>query len=237
MKEATKTIIELAIRNDDQVDSQTATLVMNALNSSLPSQNNYRTASPEEPLLLSMNKAAAKLGVSRVTFWRLVNTGGIKPIEIFEGVFRYNPTIPRRRDWSNRAGAFARSRRQTNGSRRMRSCSTGTPVRWRWVISGNRQKALYAQRVSHREACRRMSPLLRPPIQVHPSRTTPSFSRIKSRKSSAIWQTAKCQGMPRFISAHRIIRPRHRPRNALKSSETPLRVLPRRKRKYPNVRH
>ena len=53
----------------------------------LPTHQNF---SSDEPLLLKMNGAAKKLGVSRVTFWRLVNSGAIKPIEIFEGVFRYS---------------------------------------------------------------------------------------------------------------------------------------------------
>ena len=90
MKESTKTIIELAISNDDQVDCQIARLIKNALNGSLPEQVNTRSSNTDEPLLLPMNKAAKKLGVSRVTFWRMVNVGTIKPIEIFEGVFRYN---------------------------------------------------------------------------------------------------------------------------------------------------
>lgn len=87
MKEATKAIIELAIGNDDEIDAQIADFILNALQGNLPKS---RSSSPEDPLLLKMNDAAKKLGVSRVTFWRLVNTGTIKPVEIFEGVFRYN---------------------------------------------------------------------------------------------------------------------------------------------------
>lgn len=87
MKEATKAIIELAIGNDDEINSQIADFILNALQGNLPKS---RSSSPDDPLLLKMNDAAKKLGVSRVTFWRLVNTGAVKPVEIFEGVFRYN---------------------------------------------------------------------------------------------------------------------------------------------------
>lgn len=90
MKEATKTIIKLAIKSDDQVDSRFAEFITMALDGSLPESNCRHAHSTHEPLLLKMNDAAKKLGVSRVTFWRLVSTEVIKPIEIFEGVFRYN---------------------------------------------------------------------------------------------------------------------------------------------------
>lgn len=87
MKEATKAIIELTINNDDEIDSQIAELILNALQGHLPTS---RSSNPADPLLLKMNDAAKRLGVSRVTFWRLVNSGAIKPVEIFENVFRYN---------------------------------------------------------------------------------------------------------------------------------------------------
>jgi len=90
VKEATKTIIKLAIKSDDQVDSRFAEFITTALDGSLPESNYWHANSTHEPLLLKMNDAAKKLGVSRVTFWRLVSTQAIKPIEIFEGVFRYN---------------------------------------------------------------------------------------------------------------------------------------------------
>ncbi|MDQ8195692.1 helix-turn-helix domain-containing protein [Coraliomargarita sp. SDUM461004] len=90
MKEATKSIIELAINNDDQVDPQIVEFIMMALAGNLPGPSCNQNHSTNEPLLLKMNDAAKKLGVSRVTFWRLVNTGAIKPIEIFDGVFRYS---------------------------------------------------------------------------------------------------------------------------------------------------
>ena len=90
MKEATKTIIELAIKNDEQVDSQVANVITKALKGQLPEKSNSLSRNPDEPMLLKMNDAAKKLGVSRVTFWRLVHTGAVEPVEIFEGVFRYN---------------------------------------------------------------------------------------------------------------------------------------------------
>lgn len=90
MKETTKTIIELAVKNDDQVDSRIAELITKVLEGSFSEVTDSRSSYSDEPLLLKMNDAAKRLGVSRVTFWRLVNSGAIRPIEIFEGVFRYN---------------------------------------------------------------------------------------------------------------------------------------------------
>ncbi|MDP0495293.1 MAG: helix-turn-helix domain-containing protein [Verrucomicrobiota bacterium JB024] len=90
MKEATKTIIELAINNDDQIDARVAETIKQALVGKLPVQEGRRARPTGEPMLLKLNDAAKKLGVSRVTFWRLVHSGAIRPVEIFEGVFRYS---------------------------------------------------------------------------------------------------------------------------------------------------
>lgn len=44
---------------------------------------------PDQPLLLSQKDTALKLGVSRVTIWRMTNEGILNPIEILSNTFRY----------------------------------------------------------------------------------------------------------------------------------------------------
>ena len=44
------------------------------------------------PLLLSMGKAAAFLGVGRSTLWRMLQAGRLQRVEIFPGCFRVRRT-------------------------------------------------------------------------------------------------------------------------------------------------
>jgi excisionase family DNA binding protein len=45
-------------------------------------------ASPTGPLLLPMGKAAALLGVSRPTLWRMLNAGRLTRVEVLPNTFR-----------------------------------------------------------------------------------------------------------------------------------------------------
>jgi excisionase family DNA binding protein len=59
----------------------------------------------EGPLLLGMGAAAKRLGVSRATFWRMLQTGRIQKVELFTGSYRV-----RREDLTKLAsGAFGDS--------------------------------------------------------------------------------------------------------------------------------
>lgn len=46
------------------------------------------TARPLGPLLLGMSKAAALLGVSRATLWRMIRAGKLARVEVLAGSFR-----------------------------------------------------------------------------------------------------------------------------------------------------
>ena len=54
------------------------------------------------PLLLSMRQAAKMIGVSRVTFWRMMKAGKLERVEILPGSFRV-----RRADVEALAGGVA----------------------------------------------------------------------------------------------------------------------------------
>ena len=42
----------------------------------------------EEPLLLGMGQAAKLMGLSRVTFWRLIKSGRLEKVELYTGSYR-----------------------------------------------------------------------------------------------------------------------------------------------------
>jgi excisionase family DNA binding protein len=64
-----------------------------------------REGAGEGPLLLGMGAAAKHLGVSRATFWRMLQTGRIQKVELFTGSYRV-----RREDLTKLAsGAFGDS--------------------------------------------------------------------------------------------------------------------------------
>ena len=65
---------------------------------------------PEQPLLLTMTAAAKLLGVSRVTLWRMVKDGDIRPVEITPNVFRI-----RRQDLNKIASRYAKYRPTPRG--------------------------------------------------------------------------------------------------------------------------
>ena len=84
MKTATRQMIELALNADETVEPEVREVVTAALRGELPEQ----VPVDEQPLLLTMTGAAGVLGVSRVTLWRMVKMGALKPIEIMPGIRR-----------------------------------------------------------------------------------------------------------------------------------------------------
>jgi predicted DNA-binding transcriptional regulator AlpA len=81
----TRAMIELALSSDKSISLRVAHAIRDLLNGALTPSDGGTTA----PLLLTMTDAATHLGVSRVTFWRLVKKEVFQPVEITKGVFRY----------------------------------------------------------------------------------------------------------------------------------------------------
>jgi excisionase family DNA binding protein len=46
------------------------------------------SVSPEEPLLCSIGAGAKRLGVSRTTLWRMIQSGRLDKVEIYPGSYR-----------------------------------------------------------------------------------------------------------------------------------------------------
>ncbi len=84
MSPGTREIIRLALVNDATVSEEARGRLFDLIDGKMNQEGGG-----VGPLLLTMRDAAARLGVSRVTFWRLVKDGVFKPVEITEGVFRY----------------------------------------------------------------------------------------------------------------------------------------------------
>lgn len=87
MRKATKEIIQLALQNDTSVSDNERICVLDALNGKSTEKNEPVVIA--EPLLLTMTDAAKFLGVSRVTFWRMVKEEIFQPLEIRPNMFRY----------------------------------------------------------------------------------------------------------------------------------------------------
>lgn len=84
MKTATRQMIELALSNDATVSGEMADAIGKVLNGNVSSGG----PQPDGPLLMNMTGAAKLIGVSRVTLWRMVKEGVLRPVEIMPGVFR-----------------------------------------------------------------------------------------------------------------------------------------------------
>ena len=106
MKTATREMISLALTNDDSVDPDLAETVADILDGRLDPTH----VVADEPLLLTMTAAAKLLGVSRVTLWRMVKDGDIRPVQITPNVFRI-----RRQDLNRIASRYAKYRPTPRG--------------------------------------------------------------------------------------------------------------------------
>lgn len=78
-------MIKLALANDNTIPPDITEAISDLLEGRLAMN---QTVSADEPLLMTMTAAANLLGVSRVTMWRMVKTGILKPVEITPRVFR-----------------------------------------------------------------------------------------------------------------------------------------------------
>jgi len=78
-------MIRLALANDNTIPPDITEAISNLLEGRLAMN---QIVSADEPLLMTMTAAAEFLGVSRVTMWRMVKDGILKPIEITPRVFR-----------------------------------------------------------------------------------------------------------------------------------------------------
>ncbi|OGV73114.1 MAG: hypothetical protein A3K18_18910 [Lentisphaerae bacterium RIFOXYA12_64_32] len=85
MKPTTRQLIEVALRGDETVAANVRDMITSALDGHTPTAG---AAETEGPLLMTMTDAAGFLGVSRVTIWRMVKQGALRPVEIRRGVFR-----------------------------------------------------------------------------------------------------------------------------------------------------
>lgn len=90
MKPATRQMIELALAGDETVEPAMRDCVSAALTGNLPAPGTRDDA----PLLLTMTDAAKVLGVSRVTLWRVVREGVLRPVEIMPGIYRIRREDP-----------------------------------------------------------------------------------------------------------------------------------------------
>ena len=84
MKTTTKQMIELALASDETIEPTIREVIAGVLEGNLPE----RPTQHDGTLLLTMTDAARVLGVSRVTLWRMVRTGAVKPVEIMPGIRR-----------------------------------------------------------------------------------------------------------------------------------------------------
>ncbi|MCG2661855.1 MAG: helix-turn-helix domain-containing protein [Kiritimatiellae bacterium] len=84
MNATVREIIRLALENDSTVSRGTAQAVWDVLDGRLAPI----AEGEHQPLLMTMTSAAKLLGVSRVTTWRMVKEGILKPVEITPRVFR-----------------------------------------------------------------------------------------------------------------------------------------------------
>ncbi len=85
MKPATREMIRLALASDETVHGEVARCIEAVLVGNPPGGDAFED---NGPLLMTMTAAAAFLGVSRVTVWRMVKEGRLRPVEIRSGVFR-----------------------------------------------------------------------------------------------------------------------------------------------------
>ena len=107
MNPTTKEIIRLALANDNSIPPDITEAIFNLLEGRLATD---RAVSANEPLLITMTAAAKLLGVSRVTIWRMVKDGDIRPIEITPNVFRI-----RRQDLGKMASRYTTYRPTRRG--------------------------------------------------------------------------------------------------------------------------
>ena len=84
MNPTTKEIIKLALENDKAVPQELAEAIFRLFDGRLQANR----GATDEPLLMMMTAAAKALGVSRVTLWRMVKEGILRPVEITPRVFR-----------------------------------------------------------------------------------------------------------------------------------------------------
>lgn len=84
MKASTKEMIRLTLSSDDTIAPALAQRVMEMLEG----REQGRPIGERESLLMTMIAAAKLLGVSRVTMWRIVKEGVLRPVEITPRVFR-----------------------------------------------------------------------------------------------------------------------------------------------------
>lgn len=84
MNPTTKEIIRLALANDKAVPQELTEAVFRLFDGGLQTKQ----VATDEPLLMTMTAAAKALGISRVTLWRMVKEGVLRPVEITPHVFR-----------------------------------------------------------------------------------------------------------------------------------------------------
>jgi len=85
MNETSKAVIKMVLANDDSIQEEKRYLDEVLFGRSKPRGDK----ASEKSLLMNMTKAAKYLGVSRVTFWRLVKKGIFSPVRLGDGSYCY----------------------------------------------------------------------------------------------------------------------------------------------------
>ena len=88
MNSTSRAIIGTLISSDDALSADEKRVLKQLMDGIIPIGIHSEPAG--EALLLTQKEAAKALSVSRVTIWRLVREGALKPIELLPGTLRYS---------------------------------------------------------------------------------------------------------------------------------------------------